>query len=173
MEQFIHQEKPIKLSLKTLVDRNENLHIGLEDIQIIRDWFVWNDCEDLGIDLMNDLSKTKLKKVESSLNSIRNWLIILPAITEQKKYVEKYGLDISKNLNKLQNFGLLNKDLASYEKLFNWAKENLPNIDCPATFYIPTLHYLANYNLYFKDKPKEKVAEYKQINYEDLFTREK
>ena len=155
--------KPIKKSLKELVELNE-ITFKFPDIDVIRSWFIENNLEEEGIKLLSELSYSKVRKVESSLNSIRSWDLALPKIKPNEEYDEK----TSSNLTDLERIGLLNLDLTRYDYLYKWANENIPNLKCPNTYYIPTLHYLAKYNIFFNDVPKEKLKEYRHINYEDV-----
>ena len=153
--------KPIKKSLKELVELGKQSKIS--DIEIIRSWFIENDLEEEGIKLISDLNYSKVRKLELSLSTIRSWDLLLPEIKPDECYDKKTAL----NLTNIERIGLLNLDLTKCGDLYNWVKEHIPNINCPKAYYIPTLHYLAKYDIFFKDMPREKVKEYLNINYED------
>lgn len=153
--------KQIKKSLKELVELSR--YYKTSDIEIIKSWFIENNLEEEGIKLISDLSYSKVRKLELSLSAIRSWDLLLPEIKSDECYDE----ETASNLNTIERMGLLNLDLTSYGNLYNWVKEHIPNINCPKTYYIPTLHYLAKYDIFFKDMPKEKVKDYLNINYED------
>ena len=41
------------------------------------------------------------------------------------------------------------------QRALDWAKENIPNINVPRVFFMPTVKYLKErYNIEFKDKPQ-------------------
>lgn len=157
--------KPIKKSLEELVELSK--YSKTSDIEIIRSWFIENNLEEEGIKLISALSYSKAKKLELSLDTIRSWDLLLPEIKPDDCYDEETAL----NLTNIERIGLLNLDLTSYGNLYNWVKDHIPNINCPKTYYIPTLHYLAKYDIFFKDMPKEKVKDYLNINYEDACLR--
>lgn len=164
--------KPLKKTLEQLVEINKI--VKAPDLQLIKDWFVINNLEEEGIRMLAELSFNKLIKVETSLNSIRNWDVYLQDVWDNQLRANKndYDKETADNLTRLERVGLLNEDLKSYFELYEWAKENVPNLICPKQYYIPTFHYLAKYGIYFKDMPKEEVDKYKHIKYEDAAFRE-
>ena len=169
MQFFIQQNKPIKKSLEQLVEVNKITRFP--DIQVIKEWFVQNNMEEEGIKLLSELSYSKTTKLEASLNSIRTWDLSLIDVRKNiKNEPENYSEEVADNLTMLERAGLLNVDLTRYS-LYEWAKENIPNINHPKTYYIPTFHYLAKYGIYFKNMPKEEVTKYNYINYEDSHVR--
>lgn len=169
MQFLIQPNKPIKKSLEQLVEINKIT--CFPDIQVIKEWFVQNNMEEEGIKLLSELSYSKTTKLEASLNSIRTWDLSLVDVRKNiKNEPENYSEEVADNLTMLERAGLLNVDLTNYS-LYEWAKENIPNINCPETYYIPTFHYLAKYGIYFKNMSKEEVAKYNYINYEDSHVR--
>lgn len=169
MQFLIQPNKPIKKSLEQLVEINKITRFP--DIQVIKEWFVQNNMEEEGIKLLSELSYSKTTKLEASLNAIRNWDLSLIDVRKNiKNEPENYSEEVADNLTMLERAGLLNIDLTSYS-LYEWAKENIPKLNRPSTYYIPTFHYLAKYGIYFKNMPKEKLEEFKHINYEDAYLR--
>ena len=160
-------DKNIKVSLEYLVECNR--FIKQPDLYLIKEWFIKNDLEEEGLKLIVDLAKSKANKLEVSLNSIRNWDLTLQDVWNNQLRANKndYDKETADKLTMLERAGLLNLDLESYITLYEWAKENVPNIDCPKLYYIPTFHYLSKYGIYFKNMPKEKIDKYNHINYED------
>lgn len=160
-------DKNIKVSLEYLVECNR--FIKQPDLYLIKEWFIKNNLEEEGLNLIVDLAKSKANKLEASLNSIRNWDLTLQDVWNNQLRANKndYDKETADKLTMLERAGLLNLDLESYITLYEWAKENVPNIDCPKLYYIPTFHYLSKYGIYFKNMPKEKIDKYNHINYED------
>ena len=105
--------KLIKKSLKELAELGEQYKIS--DIEIIRSWFIENNCEEEGIRLLSDLSYSKSRKLALALNSIRSWDLTLPKVKPNEEYDEK----TASNLTDIERIGLLNLDLAKYEDLYN------------------------------------------------------
>lgn len=162
--------KPLKKTLSYLVERNKI--VKLPDLELIKEWFIENNLEEEGIKLLADLSYSKITKLETSLNSIRNYDLSLIDVRQNlKNEPEKYSEEVADKLTMLERAGLLNLDLRQYDFLYDWAKENIHKINAPKVYYIPTLHYLASYNIYFKNMPKEEVDKLKYIKYEDAHLR--
>ena len=162
--------KPLKKTLSYLVERNKI--VKLPDLELIKEWFIENNLEEEGIKLLADLSHSKITKLETSLNSIRNHdLSLIDVRKNLKNEPEKYSKEVADNLTMLERAGLLNLDLRQYTFLYDWAKENIHKINAPKVYYIPTLLYLASYDIYFKNMPKEKVDKLKYIKYEDAHLR--
>ena len=163
--------KPLKKTLSYLVERNKIAK--LPDLELIKEWFTENNLEEEGIKLLADLSYSKITKLETSLNSIRNHdLSLIDVRKNLKNEPEKYSEEVADNLTMLERAGLLNLNLRQYTFLYDWAKENIHKINAPKVYYIPTLHYLASYDIYFKNMPKEELDKFNYINYEDARTRE-
>ena len=56
-------------------------------------------------------------------------------------------------LNKITTYCMLSMPLP--DDILDWAKENIPNINVPRVFFMPTVKYLKDrYNIEFKDKPE-------------------
>lgn len=159
--------KPIKVSLEYLVEHNR--FARLPDLYLIKEWFIKNDLEEEGLNLIVDLAKSKANKLEASLNSIRNW--DLNMVTSEQFEKLGYDKDTSKNLELIERLGLLNNDLKQYTSLYEWAKETIPTLNRPSAIYVPTLRYLKKYNIYFKNMTEEKINEL-PVDYEDSWARE-
>ena len=160
-------DKPIKFSLEYLVDCNR--FAKQPDLYLIKEWFIKNNLEEEGLNLIVDLAKSKANKLEASLNSIRNW--DLNMVTSEHFEKLGYDKDTSKKLELIERLGLLNNDLKQYYSLYEWAKEIIPTLNEPSEIYIPTLRYLKKYNIYFKNMTEEKINEL-PVDYEDAWTRE-
>ena len=59
----ILNSKPIKVSLEYLVDHNR--FAKLPDLYLIKEWFIKNDLEEEGLNLIVDLAKSKANKLEA------------------------------------------------------------------------------------------------------------
>ena len=62
---------------------------------------------------------------------------------------------INAKLLRVPGLGTKSDKVYSISDYENWAKENIPNINVPRVFFMPTVKYLKErYNIEFKDKPQ-------------------
>lgn len=160
-------DKNIKVFLEYLVECNR--FTKQPDLYLIKEWFIKNNLEEEGLNLIVDLARSKSNKLEASLRSIRNW--DLNMVTSEQFERLGYDKDTSKKLELIERLGLLNNDLKQYTSLYEWAKETIPTLNGPSEIYIPTLRYLKKYNIYFKNMTEEKINEL-PVDYEDSWVRE-
>lgn len=131
------------VTLKQLVD--EQKWNGMTDIQIIQTFFDLNNMEEEGIDLIIELSKTKIEKLKRKERIIKDWVSYLPS----KHLYEDYDLDIADALHNLELDYLSNGCELSKNRL-EWAKENIPNIAKPEIYFNPLVEWLDNKGIRFK-----------------------
>lgn len=131
-------------TLRELVD--EQPITGMTDIQIIKTFFDINDMEEEGMDLINELSKTKIEKLKSKEQFIEEWTSYLPS----KYLYEKYDLYTADWLHTLELDYLSHGGELSKSRL-EWAKENIPNIIRPKLYFNPLVEWLENKGIRFKD----------------------
>lgn len=125
---------------------------GMSDIQVIKTFFDMNNMEEDGMDLITELSKTKVEKLKRKERMVKEWTSYLPS----KYLYENYDLDIADKLHTLELDYLSNGGELSKSRL-EWAKENLPNIELPKCYFNPLIEWLDNKGIRFKDeKPIEK-----------------
>ena len=127
-------------------------YTNLSDIDIIKIWFVDNDKESEGINLMAELSKSKFDKVDRQLKNAQTWIPIVPDVYESNKFMKnKVSKEEGKYLNKITQSFLLGLDLD--DELLNWAKNNIPNINMPTVIFSPMVKWLKDkYKIKFADK---------------------
>ena len=118
---------------------------GMTDIQIIRNFFESNDLEEDGMDLIHDLTKSKLEKLKRKQKIVREWTSYLPS----KYLYENYDLDTADMLHTLELDYLSNGGNLSKNRL-EWAKENVPNIERPQCYFNPLVEYLEINGVLFK-----------------------
>lgn len=134
-------------SLKELLEENKLFHY--EDIEIIKKWFVENNFEDLGLQMIPELAASKSTKIQKQLDYARTWI---PAQIDMNT-VDGIDGDAASHLNEIIMYCILSMDLP--EILLNWAKENIPKMNLPEFFFMPTIYYLKDrYGIEFKDKPE-------------------
>ena len=127
-------------------------YTGLSDIDIIKAWFIDNNMESEGINLMAELSKSKFDKVYLQLKNAQTWIPIVPDVYESNKSMKnKVSKEEGKYLNKITQSFLLGLDLD--DDLLNWAKNNIPNIKTPTVIFVPMVKWLkGKYKIEFTDK---------------------
>lgn len=121
-------------SLKELLEENKLFHY--EDIEIIKNWFVENNFEDLGLRMIPELAAIKAGKIQKQLDYARTWI---PIKIDMNK-VEGVDADTAVCLNKIITCCMLSMDLP--EVYLEWAKENIPKMNLPKLFFMPTIYYL-------------------------------
>ena len=138
------------ITLKQLVE--EQKWNGMSDIQVIKTFFDLNDMEEEGMDLIHELTKTKVGKLKRYQRNVQEWASYLPS----KYLYEKYNLEIADMLHTLELDFLSNGNKLSESRL-KWAEENIPNIKRPQVYFNPLVEYLDEKGIRFKgEKPIEK-----------------
>lgn len=134
-------------SLKQLLEENKLFHY--EDIEIIKKWFTGNNLEELGLKMIPEIAASKSEKIQKQLNYAQSWI----PIKIDMNTVEGIDHDTAVCLNKIITYYMLSMDLP--EVYLEWAKENIPKMNLPKLFFMPTIGYLKDkYGIEFKDKPE-------------------
>lgn len=120
---------------------------GMSDIQIIKTFFDMNNMEEEGVDMIHELSKTKINKLKCERKVVRDWTSYLPS----KYLYENYDLDIADKLHTLE-LDYLSHGCKLSEKRLKWAKENIPNIERPKVYFNPLVEWLDDKGIRFKEK---------------------
>lgn len=117
----------------------------MSDLDIIYEWFIRNNKEQEGLELIPRLAKSQAQKIQNKYDYAKSWipmLIDLNKIIKDKKVAE--------HLNRLQQYCCLDYPLENDEKELQWAKENIHNImKVPNMFFRPTIEYLNKYGIEF------------------------
>ena len=132
------------ITLKDLV--TEQQISGRTDIEVIQNFFRLNDMEEDGIDLISELTKSKITKLKMKTYLAKEWICMLPS----KYLYEKYQLDVADKLHLLELNYLVNGGELS-EKLLQWAKNNISSIKEPQVYFRPLIDYLEERNIKFKN----------------------
>ena len=130
---------------------------GMSDIQIIKTFFDMNNMEEDGMDLITELSKTKVEKLKRKERMVKEWTSYLPS----KYLYENYDLDIADKLHTLE-LDYLSHGCKLSEKRLEWAKENISNIERPKVYFNPLVEWLDDKGIRFKG---EKPIENKMFDY--------
>ena len=120
---------------------------NMTDIQVIKTFFDLNNMEEEGIEMITELSKTKVEKLKHKHNVVETWACMLPS----KYLYEYYDLDTADKLHNLELNYLVNGGELSGGFL-EWARENVPNIVRPQAYFIPLIDYLEENGIRFKDR---------------------
>lgn len=115
------------------------------DIQIIKAYFELNDLETDGIDIISELTKTKINKIKNKYEVAETWVCMLPS----KYLYENYSLDIADRLHRLELDYLMNGGELS-DKQLKWAEENVHNIKMPECYFQPLIAWLEEKGIEFK-----------------------
>ena len=128
---------------------HEQKYNGMSDIGIIRAFFELNDLEEEGLDLIQELTQSKINKLKYNQRIMCEWTSYLPS----KYLYENYDLEIADMLHTLELDFLSHGSQLSYGRL-QWARENIPNIKLPQLYFRPLIEWLDKEGIRFKsEKP--------------------
>lgn len=138
------------MTLKELLVQYGNTTDLVKEAEIIERWFVENDFEDLGLSMISRLSMNKIKKLQDKLSFAQSWLPSKIDVNCNEEFAnDKLTADM---LNRIITYCMLSMPLP--DDILEWAKGNIPNINVPRLFFMPTVKYLKDrYNIEFKDNP--------------------
>lgn len=139
------------MTLKELLVQYGNTTDPVKEADIIKRWFVENDFEDVGLSMIPSLSAHKIKKLQDKLSFAQSWIPSKIDMNWNEEFAnDKLTADM---LNHIITYCMLSMPLP--DDILEWAKENIPNINVPKFFFMPTVKYLKErYNIDFKDKPQ-------------------
>lgn len=132
-------------TLRELVD--DQKWTEMNDIQIIKVFFTLNDMEEEGLDLIHELTESKIKKMKQRHKMAEEWASILPS----KYLYENYDLDTADKLHTLEINFLVNGGELS-DGLLKWAETNIPEIKRPNVYFNPLIDWLKDRGIEFKAK---------------------
>ena len=131
------------ITLKQLVDAQN--FTDLSDIDVIKKFFVFNDMEEEGMDLIHTLTKSKVEKLKHKNRVVEEWTSHLPS----KYLYENYDLDTADRLHTLE-LDYLSHGCELSDSRLAWARENIPNIKMPQIYFRPLIEYLDDKGIRFK-----------------------
>lgn len=120
------------------------------DLQIIKHYFTENDLEEEAIQMISELSESKVAKLKLRLENIDTWATYLPSTYLYKEY----DLEIADKLHMMELDYLINEGKITSKKL-KWAKENAPNILEPEAYFQPLIRYLKENGIKFKEREED------------------
>lgn len=135
------------ITLKDLVDMQ--ILTGESDMNLISKWFVTNNKETEGIELLSKLASSKTSKLERTLQLARMWIPMVPKVYESNpKMISKEN---GAKLDQIIQYYILDMPLS--DNLLDWAKENVPEMKTPTIIFRPAVEWLkSEYGIEFKDK---------------------
>ena len=120
---------------------------GVSDIQIIKTFFDMNNMEEEGVDMIHELSKTKINKLKCERKVVRDWTSYLPS----KYLYENYDLETANMLHTLE-LDYLSNGCNLSQKRIEWARENIPNIKMPKVYFRPLIDWMKDKVIVFNSK---------------------
>ena len=121
---------------------------GKTDIEIIQDYLVDNNLESVALSIIPALAQRQLDKIQGRLAYAQSNIPLMFAMP--LKGLDK---DIKYNLIMIEQCCALSMDLEkAYPSIFEWAKKTIPTLELPECFFMPTLNYLAKWDIYFKGR---------------------
>lgn len=133
------------ITLEKLV--HEQKYNGMSDIGVIRAFFDLNNMEEEGMELIYELSKSKIEKLKHERKIVREWTSNLPS----KYLYENYDLDVADRLHTLE-LDYLSHGEQLTEGSLKWARENIPNIVRPQVYFNPLVNWLKDKGIEFKPR---------------------
>ena len=127
------------------------------DMELIKKWFIENDAETEGLSLVCDLAQYKADKIQRKLHYAQSWIPSMCPLETLPELKDKP--EIAKNLKAIITYQMLSLPLP--ESFVEWAKDNIPNMDIPQMFFLPTAKWL-------KEKYGIEFRNYSEFNF-DIF----
>lgn len=115
------------------------------DIEIITEFFIENDIEEEGMELVNRLAKAKIEKMQRDRRRIKEWTYTIPSGYLYEKYPEK----IATMLHRVELDYIVNGEVTGSR--LEWAKKDIPHLDTPEIYFQPCLRWLQRNGINFKD----------------------
>lgn len=122
---------------------------GMTDLQLVKEFFDRNNLEEEGMDLIHELSRTKIKKLKSNERIVRDWTSYLPS----KYLYENYDLETADWLHTLELDFLTHGEKLTKNRL-EWAKENVPKILRPEVYFNPLVEWMEKQGIQFQKREK-------------------
>lgn len=133
------------VTLQELV--NDQPWTDMSDIQVIKTFFELNDIEEEGVDLIHELTKSKIEKLKSKQRMAKEWICCLPS----DYLYETYDLNTATQLHILELNYLVNGGELS-ERYLKWARDNVPNIVRPQAYFNPLVDWMRDNGIEFRAK---------------------
>ena len=118
----------------------------MSDMEIITSYFIDNDMEEEAMELSHSLAKAKIEKMKHRFGVINEWTYRLPS----EYLYQTYSLDVASQLHRIELDYIVHGEVTGVR--FNWAKENIPNIEMPAVYFFPCVDWLAKQGVKFKER---------------------
>lgn len=113
--------------MTTLKGLIEKFGDTLTDIRLIEEWFIRNNQEAEGLELVSRLAQSRLNKVEHKYDYARTWI---PVKVDMRDVCQ--DKDVGEKLNRLIDYQILGVPIP--DCLLVWAKETIPTMKMPPLF---------------------------------------
>lgn len=120
---------------------------GKNDLKVIEQWFIINDKESDGINLMNTLAKSKVEKLECIVDRTSLYQGLAQGLCEN------YGTEIGGQLHDIMLLFLLGYDIENeYPHHFDWLKFTIPKLKQTVPFCVPFRVWMEGKGIEFGEK---------------------
>lgn len=119
------------------------------DIEVIIDYFIINEQESEGINLMNVLAKSKCDRLSNELGKLKGDLSMYGGADVLYK---EFGFEVGGRLNTIIILFILGFDIENiYQGHFEWLQKTIPTLKCPKIFWKDFYEWLQSKGIYFKN----------------------
>lgn len=118
---------------------------GMSDKDVIVKYFIDNDMEELAMEVCHELAKAKIKKMKDREYIVKEWAYTIPS----DYLYENYPVKIATMLHRIELDYIVNGEVT--DNRLKWAKENIPNIQRPYTYFQPCIEWLEKNGIKFME----------------------
>jgi len=134
------------VSLKELLDYQKVT--GCSDMEVIRLYFVQNNIEEKGTELVYELSQSRIGKLKTREKYAKGWINMLPS----RILYEDYGIETADMLHNLELNFITNGGEGLSNHFLKWAENNVPNIIRPKAYFNPLVEWMKERGIEFKPR---------------------
>ena len=130
-------------SLKDYIEYQKLFNIS--DMEIISQYFIDNDMEEVGMGLSHKLAKSKIEKMKDRERVVKEWTYSIPS----DYLYENYPIKVATMLHRIELDYIVNGEVTGIR--LEWAKENIPNIQMPYVYFQPCIDWLEKNGIKFME----------------------
>lgn len=121
---------------------------GLTDMEIITAYFVDNDMEEEAMEIVYNLAKAKINKMQARRHIIDEWAYSIPS----DYLYENYPVKTATMLHRIELDYIVNGEVTGAR--LKWAMENIPSLEEPRVYFQPCARWLRERGIEFKEDPR-------------------